>query len=81
MQLFRPRIRCPNWRQNCSVGNYDKIVIKDLILYIQVIVKISTATMEEVEELKETIRGKRGFGSTGLSEEIDREKMSKEVKI
>ena len=30
--------------------------------------------MEEVGEAKETARGKRGFGSTGLSEDIVSEK-------
>jgi hypothetical protein len=33
--------------------------------------------MKEVDETKETIRGKRGFGSTGLSEEIKPENLEK----
>ena len=44
--------------------------------WTQVIVKIATPEMKEVKELDETPRGKRGFGSSGVSE-IGSEKLSK----
>lgn len=45
--------------------------------FLQVFIKISTPALTEVQEIEGTTRGKRGFGSSGLSEEIEYKKFGK----
>ena len=77
LQLFGSGVSRPHRRQNRAIGNILQHICYPHKYFLKVVVKISTATMEEVDETKETIRGKRGFGSTGLSEEIKPEKLEK----